>query len=178
MMMKKMTKMTTMVMMLVVAMMMLLVVFLMMMTTTMMMIMMMVILKMTTTTTTTTTMMMKMSSVGLLSLQVYYIPLLTVHDQRIPPLLTTLPIMRYIFLREQISIVHGHGVSAVKYKGPVYTKRANCYVFVTFVLRSLEAFAQGRVGSGTIFCESGNKTNPNSKVRTSYPETSYLLDNH
>ena len=176
MMMKKMTKMTTMVMMLVVAMMMLLVVFLMMMTTTMMMIMMMVILKMMTTTTTT--MMMKMSSVGLLSLQVYYIPLLTVHDQRIPPLLTTLPIMRYIFLREQISIVHGHGVSAVKYKGPVYTKRANCYVFVTFVLRSLEAFAQGRVGSGTIFCESGNKTNPNSKVRTSYPETSYLLDNH
>lgn len=28
-----------------------------------------------------------------------------------PTIYTTLPILRYIFIREQITLVHGHGVS-------------------------------------------------------------------
>lgn len=45
------------------------------------------------------------------SVQVYYLPILAVYNQvTLPTLLTALPLLRDIFIREQITIVHGHGV--------------------------------------------------------------------
>ena len=42
-------------------------------------------------------------------LKVYYLPLKPMHNQCIlPTVFTTLPIVRYILVRENISIVHGH----------------------------------------------------------------------
>jgi len=47
----------------------------------------------------------------LLLLQVYYLPFPTMYNQCIlPTILTTLPLLRNIFIRENISIVHGHSV--------------------------------------------------------------------
>ena len=44
--------------------------------------------------------------------KVYYLPFGTFHNQcALPTLYTTLPLMRCIFLREKITIVHGHSVS-------------------------------------------------------------------
>lgn len=42
-------------------------------------------------------------------LKVYYLPLLVIYNQcTLPTLFATFPIVRYILIREQISIVHGH----------------------------------------------------------------------
>jgi len=44
-------------------------------------------------------------------LQVYYLPLKPIYNQNIlPTVFTTLPVIRYILLREKITVVHGHSV--------------------------------------------------------------------
>ena len=43
--------------------------------------------------------------------QVYYLPIKPVYNQNVlPTVFTDLPIFRYIFLRERITVVHGHSV--------------------------------------------------------------------
>ena len=47
-------------------------------------------------------------------MQVYYLPLVVFYNECVfPTLFATLPVMRYIFIREQITIIHGHSVSPV-----------------------------------------------------------------
>ena len=44
-------------------------------------------------------------------LLVYYLPVKPVYNQNIlPTVFTTLPVIRYILLREKITVVHGHSV--------------------------------------------------------------------
>lgn len=44
-------------------------------------------------------------------MQVYYVPVWVVYNQcTFPTLFTTFPLIRYILLREEINIVHGHSV--------------------------------------------------------------------
>lgn len=48
-------------------------------------------------------------------LKVYYIPVVPFYNQCVlPTVLTTLPIIRDILIREQITIVHGHSVINIK----------------------------------------------------------------
>ena len=48
-------------------------------------------------------------------LKVYYIPVVPFYNQCVlPTVLTTLPIIRDILIREQITIVHGHSVKTIR----------------------------------------------------------------
>ncbi|XP_055937371.1 phosphatidylinositol N-acetylglucosaminyltransferase subunit A-like [Argiope bruennichi] len=57
-------------------------------------------------------------------LKVYYIPVWVVYNQcTLPTLFTTFPLVRYILLREKISIVHGHSAfSALAHEAMLHAK--------------------------------------------------------
>lgn len=48
------------------------------------------------------------------SCQVYYVPVAPFYNHCVlPTVFTTLPLLRFIFLREKINVVHGHSVSSL-----------------------------------------------------------------
>lgn len=62
-------------------------------------------------------------------MQVYYVPVWVVYNQcTFPTLFTTFPLIRYILLREEINIVHGHSVciffSYIHYA--IYSNKITC----------------------------------------------------
>lgn len=74
-------------------------------------------------------------------LKVYYLPILAVYNQvTLPTLLTALPLLRDIFIREQITIVHGHGAfSALCHEGILHARATG--IRAVFTDHSLFGFA-------------------------------------
>ncbi|XP_052761075.1 phosphatidylinositol N-acetylglucosaminyltransferase subunit A-like [Mya arenaria] len=74
-------------------------------------------------------------------LKVYYLPFPTMYNQCIlPTILTTLPLLRNIFIREQISIVHGHSAFSTMAHEAMFHAR-NMGLKTVFTDHSLFGFA-------------------------------------
>lgn len=76
-------------------------------------------------------------------LKVYYLPIQTFYNQvTLPSLLTAFPVLRHIFLREAITLVHGHGAfSALCHEGILHAGTMG--LPTVFTDHSLFGFADG-----------------------------------